>query len=200
MGAIGIIASIFSGVFGPLVRWAQRKQEMAAAKQAADDAYRLQELKNRDTSAKQEGQNSMQRLKSTGMYFKYITFVMWFYPWVMVQFSQTQALKIFANMKLLPDWYSNSCVILMFAIWGISVGGQVVSTVFSGLGNYLTNKRQDLYNHEQTIATINRQAVMDSFRKDLGGQLDQNTENMINRALNVADDDPSNDVQVALDK
>lgn len=189
------ILTMLSGLFGPISKWLQRKQEIIAAKQAADDAYKLQELKNLDTSARQDGQNSMQRLRSTGTYFKYVTFIMWFYPWVMVQFSQTQALKIFTNMKLLPDFYTNSCVILMFGIWGISVSGQVVSTVFSGLGNYLNNKRSDQYEHEQTMAKIDRRAVMESFKKDLGGKLDQNTVNMIDRALNVADDDPTNDVK-----
>jgi hypothetical protein len=118
---------------------------------------------------------------------------MWFYPWIMVQFSQSQAQKIFANMAVLPPFYSESCVLIMFAILGIPVGAKMATTVFNAVTGYYEGKRNQIFGHQESVARINREAIMESFRKDLGGKLSQKTVDMINKAVNAGDDDPSND-------
>jgi hypothetical protein len=118
---------------------------------------------------------------------------LWFYPWVMVQFSSTQALKIFTNMTQLPPFYSESCVLIMFAIVGIPVGSKMAGTVFESVTGYFQGKRDAQYGHEQEIAKLNRPAVFNDLEKSLGGKMNQATIDMVNKALNAGDDDPSND-------
>lgn len=193
MGIATLVAGFLSGIFGPIMRWAQRKQEMAAARQAAQDAYALEQLKNIGVAEKYEAQTAMQRLRSTGHAFKYILVAMWFYPWVMVQFSQTQALKIFTNMAALPTFYSESCVMIMFALLGIPVGAKMANTVFGAVTGYYQNKRNAQYGHEQKLAAIDREKVFDSLRESLNGKLSQSTVDIVNKAINAGDDDPTND-------
>lgn len=193
MGIASIIAGLVSGIFGPIVKWAQRRQEMAAQAERDRAAENLELIKNQGVAEKYESMSSMSRLKMTGETFKYIMIGMWFYPWVMVQFSQEQATKIFANMAVLPSFYSESCVMIMFAILGIPVGAKMATTVFDAVTGYYQGKRDAAYTHEQALAHINRTAVMSSIRKDLGGKLDQKTVDIVNRAINAGDDDPTND-------
>jgi len=192
MGIASVIAGLVSGIMGPLVRWAQRKQEMVAQAQRDQAALELEQIKNSGIAEKYEAQAATSRLHMTGEKFKYIMICMWFYPWVMVQFSQTQALKIFANMAVLPPFYGDSCVMIMFAILGIPVGSKMASTVFGAVTDYYQGKRAARYDHEQTVAKINREAVFASLKHDLG-PLAQKTVDIMNRAINAGDDDPSND-------
>lgn len=193
MGFASIIAGLVGGVLGPLVRWAQRKQELAAEREANQSRIEVEIVRNQGLAEKYEAQSSMTRLHATGQTFKYIMIGMWFYPWVMVQFSQTQAAKIFANMAVLPPFYSESCVMIMFAILGIPVGARMASTVFDAVTGYYQGKRNSQYTHEQTLVTLNRDAVFEDLRNSLGGKLDQRTVDIVNKAINAGDDDPSND-------
>lgn len=193
MGIASVIAGLISGVFGPIVKWAQRRQEMAAQAQRDQAALDLEVLKNQGVAEKYEAQSAMSRMKMTGETFKYIMIGMWFYPWVMVQISQSQATKVFTNMALLPAFYSESCVMIMFALLGIPVGAKMATTVFSAVTGYYQGKRNAVYAHEQTMKELDRSAIMESLRKDLGGKLSQKTVDMVNKAINAGDDDPTND-------
>lgn len=188
MGIGSVIAGLVSGILGPLVKWAQRKQELAA--QAASDQSKLdlEELRNQGTAEKYEAKADITRIGMTVNTFKYFMIGMWFYPWVMVQFSQVQAQKIFANMAVLPIFYSQSCVMIMFAILGIPVGARMATTVFEAVTGYYQGKREGQYNHEQTLAKLNVPAVMDSLRASLGGKLDQRTVDMVNKAINAGEE------------
>ena len=193
MGIVATIAGLVSGMFGPIVRWAQRRQEIAAQAQRDQAALDLETLKNQGVAEKYEAQSAMSRMKMTGETFKYIMIGMWFYPWVMVQISQAQAAKIFTNMAVLPPFYSESCVMIMFALLGIPVGAKMANTVFSAVTGYYQGKRDAAYKHEQTIAQLDMGAMMESLRKDLGGKLSQKTVDMVKRAVKAKDNDPTND-------
>jgi hypothetical protein len=193
VGIASVIAGFVSGIFGPLVKWAQRKQEMQAQRESDQARLELEVLRNAGVAEKYEAKASMSRLKMTGEVFKYVMIGMWFYPWVIVQFSQTQAAKIFSNMAILPPFYSESCVMIMFAILGIPVGARMATTVFEAVTGYAQGKRDAQYGHEQTMAKIDRSKVMESLRVDLGGKLSQKTVDMVNKAINAGDDNPDND-------
>lgn len=193
MGIASVIAGLISSVFGPIVQWAQRRQELAAQAAADKAKLELELLKNQGVAEQYEAKAAMSRVKMTGEIFKYVMIGMWFYPWIMVQFSQAQAMKIFTNMAALPPFYSESCVMIMFAILGIPVGAKMANTVFNAVTGYYQGKRDALYQHEQTLAQIDRDKVFESLRESLGGKLSQQTVDMVNKAINAGDADPTND-------
>ncbi len=193
MGIASIIAGLVSGVFGPIVRWAQRRQEMQAQAIRDQSALELETLKNQGVEARYESEAATSRLRMTGSTFKYIMICMWFYPWVMVQFSIEQSTKIFTNMATLPPFYSESCVMIMFAILGIPVGAKMATTVFDAVTGYYQGKRGAQYGHEQRMVELNRDKIFEDLRVSLGGKLDQKTVDIVNKAINAGDDNPDND-------
>lgn len=197
MGIASIIAGVLSGVLGPIVRWAQRRQEMAAAKQAAEDAYRLQELKNLNEDNVTAGKRSIALLKAFPSWLRDIMFLLWMYPFFIAQFSSHYATIVFSNLGALPTWYTESSIIMMFALMGIPVGANMVNGVFGAVTGYFQGKRDAQYIHEQTLAKLDRSKVFESLRASLGGKLDQRTVDIVNKAINAGDDDPANDNTVA---
>lgn len=195
MGIAGIIASMLSGILGPIVKWAQRKQEMQAAKQASDDAYKLQELKNQDSDNVSSGKRVAAQLKAYAAWFRYAMVAIYMYPFVMVQFSKENAIIAIANMNALPPGYNESIALIIFAVVGIPVGSSMAQSVFGSLTGYFQNKRDAQYGHEQEVAriTLDRTAVFADLQKSLGGKMNQATVDMVNKALNAGDEDPSND-------
>ncbi len=184
MPIIMTILSLIGGAITPLANWIQRKQELQAAALEAKQRIELQLLKNEGQVEAAEAHNSGERLKATSSTFKYITFGMWFCPFVLGQIRPAYAKIIFDNLSFMPAWYAQSCVIIMFAIWGISVASPVVSTVFSSLGSFFQERRD----HKERIAAINRGAVFDSLRGSIKGGLSQQTVDLVNKALDAGED------------
>lgn len=99
-------------------------------------------------------------VNSTGAYFKYFTFLMWFGPFMMGVVWPAQSSAIFINLSTMPEWYVQSCMLIMFTVWGISVSAPVVGNIFSGLGSFMASRRE--YKLEK--ARINRDAVFASLK------------------------------------
>lgn len=125
----------------------ERQIEVAKQQMAADIAKTQMEL-------------NKTIIQATGSYFKYFTFFMWFGPFMIGTVSPSRAHDIFTNWAGMPDWYVQSCMLIMFTVWGISVSAPVVSNIFSGLGQFMSDRRE--YKLEK--AKINRDAVFAEVR------------------------------------
>lgn len=103
-------------------------------------------------------------VQSTSSYFKYFTFIMWFGPFMMGVVSPRISKAVFDNMGTMPEWYVQSCMLIMFTVWGISASAPVVSNIFSGLGNFFQGRRD----FKLQKALINRKDFYDALRKAKG--------------------------------
>lgn len=177
-----MILSMLSGIFGPITEWLKQKRELKILQAETDRQIAMQQLKMATEAAKADGVAANTRLKSTGRNFKYITFCMWFTPFVLGIVRPDAAAVIFQRLGEMPQWYASSCTLLMFAVWGISVSAPVVQSIFNNLGGYLKNVRF----HKEEIARINRDAVFASLRKSQGA-LSQQTVNEVDKALDEAE-------------
>jgi len=177
------LLSLLGGAFGPLTDWIRRKQQLQMAVQEAQQRIELQLLKNEGQVEEAEARSTGDRLNATAAMFKYGTFLMWFYPFIIGQFRPAYAQVVFNNLNAMPSWYTSSCVIIMFAIWGISVASPVVTGVFSQLGSFFQERRD----HKERLAAINRPVVFDSLRSQVRGGLSQDFVNKVNIALDAAD-------------
>jgi hypothetical protein len=102
-------------------------------------------------------------VNATGSYFKYFTFFMWFGPFMIGTVWPSKAHDIFTNLSGMPQWYVQSCMLIMFTVWGISVSAPVVSNIFTGLGQFMADRRE--YKLEK--ARINRETFFKSLRNDI---------------------------------
>lgn len=103
-------------------------------------------------------------VNATGSYFKYFTFIMWFGPFMIGTVSPSKAHDIFSNWAGMPDWYVQSCMLIMFTVWGISVSAPVVSNIFTGLGQFMAERKDAKRDFEIQKAKINRDAVFAQVR------------------------------------
>ncbi len=97
---------------------------------------------------------------ATGAYFKYFTFVMWFGPFMVGVIFPHWSKDIFVNLATMPEWYVQSCMLIMFTVWGISVSAPVVSGIFSGLGDFFAAKRD----FKLEKAKVDRKTFYDAIR------------------------------------
>ncbi len=173
---------MISGSLGPIGQWIKGRQELQLLKQETERQLAMQQLKMATEGIKADGVAANTRLKSTGRYFKYFTFFMWFTPFILCLVNPSTSSVIFDHFNQMPDWYSKSCVLLMFAIWGISVSAPVVSSIFSSLGTYLADNRT----HRETMAKLNRPEFYEALRKQRGALSEQEVA-QIEQALNVSE-------------
>lgn len=99
-------------------------------------------------------------VQSTSANFKYFTFLMWFGPYMLGLISPSMSHDVFQNMLGMPQWYVQSCMLIMFVIWGINVSAPVVNGVFSGLGDFFAARRDS----KIELAKVNRKAYFDAVR------------------------------------
>lgn len=151
----------------------QREIEMAKQQMAMEVAKAQLELNKTIVNA-------------TGSYFKYFTFFMWFGPFMIGTVSPSRAHDIFQNWAGMPDWYVQSCMLIMFTVWGISVSAPVVSNIFSGLGQFMASRKDAKRDFEIQKAKVNRDAMFAALKakwfpkgmseqqvKDLDGAIDE---------------------------
>jgi hypothetical protein len=117
------------------------------------------------------------RLKSTSSIFKYFTFIMWFGPFVISWVFPGYGAAIFENLKLLPEWYIQSCMAIMFTIWSINVSKETIGTVFQNITKYMTARRKD---------KLKRKMLFDIIRSH-NGPLNQHEVKAIDKAFDYLD-------------
>lgn len=99
-------------------------------------------------------------VQATSSVFKYFTFIMWFGPFMVGLVAPHFSSEIFTNLAGMPQWYVESCIMIMFTVWGISVSAPVVNGIFSGLGDFFAAKRD----HKLEMSKVDRKAYYDSLR------------------------------------
>ena len=88
------------------------------------------------------------QVRASSPWFKHFTFFMWFGPFVVTTIFPDHGVKMFENWRLMPEWYAQSCVALMFIIWGVQVGKDYVSNIFSSAGQFFSRKQELSFNRK----------------------------------------------------
>lgn len=164
-----ILLGILGKVPGIIGDFAKNQQEITKLKYDNEKAIELAKQKYAAEIAKAQVDMAKTVLNATGAKFKYFTFVMWFGPYMVSLVNADLGARIFANMDVMPQWYAESCTLIMFTIWGIQVGAPVVTGIFSRLGTYFEGRREyKLERHK-----INREAYWAAQRLQLKRPLTQ---------------------------
>lgn len=91
--------------------------------------------------AQAEAEKATVLIKATSARFKYITFFMWFTPFILTLVFPPYGTVIFERLSLMPSWYAESVVYLMMVVWGAQISQPVVEGIFSGLKQFFREKR-----------------------------------------------------------
>lgn len=144
--------------------------EKNALEQARVETERQIEIAKQNMAADiAKGQMDLNKtiVNATGARFKYFTFVMWFGPFMVGTIRPSWSHDIFVNLATMPEWYVQSCMLIMFTVWGISVSAPVVSGIFTGLGGFFAERKDAKRDFELEKARINRAAVFKDLREHL---------------------------------
>jgi hypothetical protein len=157
-----ILLSLLSALPGLLGNFFTKKLEVRQAEVEADRQIQLARQQLAGEIAKAELEKGTAMLTATGSKFKYITFFMWFAPFILGICYPPGAKLIFDNMLSMPDWYTQSVITIMFTVWGITVSSPVISNIFSALGNW----RQGVRDYK--LQKIDRKAYYEALRQQKG--------------------------------
>lgn len=141
-------------------------------------AIEMEKLKMAAETAKAQLELNKTIVASTGSYFKYFTFVMWFGPFMIGLIAPEYSQIIFNNLGAMPQWYVESCIMIMFTVWGISVSAPVVAGIFSGLGKFFSDRRD----YKLARAGLDKKLIFDVLRK-IQGPLSQAQVDLANNVM-----------------
>lgn len=177
---LAFLLPMLSSLPGTIGDYFKGQQEIEKLKQQSELELQRANLQLSGDLAKARLEYQKESLKATGMTFKYFTFAMWFGPYMMQIIWPSMGKKIFDNMLGMPEWYAQSCVVIMFTVWGISVSAPVVANIFTGLSSYFQGRRE--YKLEK--AKIDRKAFFDGMRKIFPKGMTQSQVDVMEEALN----------------
>lgn len=176
---LAILLPILANLPGQIGEYFKTRQEIEKIKLETEKELQLANLKLAGEVAKADLEKSKEIVKATGSGFKYFTFFMWFGPFILGLVWPSKATEVFSNLSNMPQWYVESCMLIMFTVWGISVSAPVISNIFSGLSNYMQGRRE--YKLEKS--KIDRKAFFDGMRKIFPKGLTQDQVDVINDTL-----------------
>lgn len=167
MGWLSLLLAPIQLVISSISDYVKNKNDLDKIKAETDKQVELAKQQLAGEIAKAELEKSKTIVKATGQWFKYFTFFMWFGPFMVGTVRPDIASDIFLNWQGMPDWYVQSCMLIMFTVWGISVSAPVVSNVFNGLGAYMAGRR-DYKLQKLALSTGDKEAIYDALRRSRG--------------------------------
>ncbi len=158
------------GLFGSFFK---QKNDLLTAQNAAQLQIEIAKLNLAGEIAKAQMAEEAVIVNSTGSYFKYFTFFMWFGPFIIGIFFPVLSKAVFDNLAGMPQWYVQSCMVIMFTVWGISVSADTVGAIFSSLAGFFADR---------TKANLPAKMFFDTLRS-VKGNISQAEVDLYNKAL-----------------
>lgn len=155
-----LILPLLSQLPGILGTFFGQKNALAQAQVQADLAVMQAKVALAGQIAQADMEVSKTIIGATSPHFKYFTFFMWFGPYMLQLIAPSYGQVVFTNMSGMPAWYAQSCVAIMFTVWGISVAGPVVNNIFSSLGGFFQASRTD----KIAMKAVDKKAFFDALR------------------------------------
>ena len=166
---IPLLASL-PGLFGNFFK---QKNDLLTAENEAARQIALAKITYATEIAKAQMAEEAVIVNSTSQYFKYFTFFMWFGPFMVGIFFPALSKSVFDNLAGMPQWYVQSCMVIMFTVWGISVSADTVGGIFSSLANFFA---------QRTKAALPAKLFFDTLRS-VKGNISQAEVDLYSKAL-----------------
>lgn len=171
---------------GAVGTWASNKQEIEKIKAETDRQIALKTQELAAIIAQAEAEKASTLIRATSAKFKYITFFMWFTPFILTLVRPEYGLVIFERLGMMPPWYAESVVYLMMVVWGAQISQPVVEGIFSGLKQFFREGRIAKVARSQHA---DNRALFEVIRSMTpNNQLNQNQVDRINAVIEGSDD------------
>lgn len=171
-----LVTSLF-GENGPLGQYLKTK----AAKQQADAELALQIQKDKmalsGIMAQAAVDSEKNKLAATSQTFKAVSFLLLNIPIIITCLSNSQGEALWTNLTLIPVWYAQMYVAVVFVIWGLPVVGNATGTIFSAVQQAWEVRNRGKIDKIQAIGEANgmnteqaKKEIFDTLKKVTGLQ------------------------------
>lgn len=160
---IPLISSLL-GENGPLGQYFKNKATIVEATQQAQLEIKKAEITMATEVAKANVQQSANQLAATSQSFKAFSYALLTLPIIIVCVMPAVGKDIFANLALIPSWYSQLYVAVVGVIWGLPIASSAVSGIFTAVQQSWV-ERQPL--KIEKIKALNEKVLAEQLRKNL---------------------------------
>lgn len=151
---LSAVLAALTAMASPLVDGFKRYQERKQAEHKVYIAREDARVKIAQQTIKAELELGTQQIKATNPWFKHFTFFMWFGPFIITTILPEYGARIFENWKVMPEWYAQSCVAIMFCVWGVQVGKEYISNIFARAGQFFRRRQRLVFNRKVFYDTL----------------------------------------------
>ncbi len=159
-----ILGTIFSGLTGPIGEYFKAKAQIAAAENQTKLEVKRAELTMATEIAKANVEQSKAQLAATSQAFKAFSYTFLTLPIIIVCIAPALGKEIFANLGLIPVWYSQLYVAVVGVIWGLPIASSAVSGIFNSINQSWLDKQPIKI---EKIKAVNEQILANELRKHL---------------------------------
>jgi hypothetical protein len=128
-----ILASIFSGLTGPIGEYFKTKAQISATEAQTKLEIKRAELTMATEVAKANVEQSKAQLAATSQSFKAFSYTFLTLPIIIVCVAPSIGKEIFENLGLIPVWYAQLYIAVVGVIWGLPIASSAVSGIFSAV-------------------------------------------------------------------
>lgn len=159
-----IISSLLSALPGTFGEYFSKQKELGLAQVELQKAQLQAQITIAQAQATAETDFRTAELGATSPKFKQSVF--YFFSGIILYsvFFPSHAASLWSNLNTVPQWFETIYVAMVCAIWGIPVAKEWIGGVFSGLGSYVSGRRE--YKLEK-LKAINEAKVFASLRKSI---------------------------------
>lgn len=142
---ISILTGVLSKLPGAIGDYFKSKNEIAQLEVKKEIVRVEKEIDLQGEYVKADLARGLQQLKSTPTWIRTYAFIQIATPinvaiydaFMGTSYSQV----LFGALKGLPEWYIQTYMIVMMAVWGLSAGKDAISNIFRGLGQFMLNRQ-----------------------------------------------------------
>lgn len=193
MGATAILSLIFGvlgkipGVIGDVFK---RQADVANANLDLQKEIVKAQMLQAGEMARAQLQYQTAALHATMPLFKQHMFWFLSIPILITMFMPNYAQVLWANVRMIPEFYWTLYSAVVLTIWGIPVASNIVSGVFSGFSSYAADRRQDKIQMLSVSSEQYKKAVTDMYKLQ-NGKLPQAEWDKWNKVFNAMGDTPA---------
>lgn len=168
-----LLFSVLGNLPGTIGDYFKSKNDLALAKVNAEVAIEQAKIAQAQAYATADLQKADSLLGVTSPKFKQFTFIVWFLPFLLAVVAPGHAKEIFANLQVLPDWYTQTAITLLLSVWGITVASGVIEKIFTNVVQFLDKRKKEnlpadmFYQVIRSVKGNITQAEVDVYNKAL---------------------------------
>lgn len=129
---IPLVSQLF-GENGPLGQYFKTKAQQVQAKAELDMQIQKDKMALSGILAQAAVDSERNKLAATSQTFKAVSFILLNIPILITCASKAWASDLWGNMNLIPVWYAQLYVSVVFVIWGLPTVANASNTIFSAI-------------------------------------------------------------------